>query len=169
MEFFAWADSTQADFSVDVENRFAARASGGVYFYTNPDLSAYVYLDGGSNSWMSSSDRNLKENIVEVDYRDVLKKLLTVPISTWNFKSASNDLPHMGPMAQDFYAAYGLGDDDTHISAMDGMGVSLAAIRGLYLDMREKNGELKSAVAKNSEEIKSLEKRLAALENRVAP
>ena len=166
---FVWADSTNNDFNVNADKRFAVRAAGGVYLYTTGDLTKFVYLDGDTNSWMSDSDRNLKENIVEVDGYGVLEKLLTVPISTWNFKTAGNDLPHMGPMAQDFYAAYGLGDDDTHISSMDGMGVSLAAILGLYLDMKEKNGELESLIEKQTEEIKCLEKRLVALYDRLTP
>ena len=190
---FAWADYTDADFSVSSANRFAVRASGGVYFYTNTDLSIYAYLAAGSGGWQTASDRNLKENIAEVDYSDVLDRLLAVPVSTWNYKTDEKKTPHMGPMAQDLYAAYGLGGDDTHISAIDGLGVSLAAIQGLYLDARKKNaaltGELKDMrslvdkqaalieeqaaemdkqavlMEEQAREIKSLAERLAALED----
>jgi hypothetical protein len=36
---------------------------------------------------------------------------------------------HIGPMAQDFYAAFGVGEDDRHITSIDEDGVALAAIK----------------------------------------
>ena len=48
----------------------------------------------------------------------------------------------MGPMAQDFYAAFGLGADDRHIVTVDADGVALAAIQGLRDMLREKDAEI---------------------------
>ena len=180
---FAWADSTNEDFIVSEPDRFAARASGGVYFYLTSDLSTYAYIDSSSGGWQTASDRNLKENIVEVNYVDVLRRLLSVSVSTWNYKTDEKKTPHMSPMAQDLYAAYGLGGDDTHISAVDGLGVSLAAILGVYFDAREKNAALTDALRdmkdlvdkqaqenkRQAEEIKTLEERLATLEKLIKP
>ena len=177
---FAWSDSSSLkDFTVTSPNQFAVRASGGVYFHLDTINSHLAYLTASSGGWQIVSDRNLKENIAEVDYSDVLDRLLAVPVSTWNYKTDEKKTPHMGPMAQDLYAAYGLGGDDTHISSIDGLGVSLAAIQGLYLDAREKNAELtgelkdmrslvnKQAVLmeEQAREIKSLAERLSALED----
>jgi hypothetical protein len=53
-------------------------------------------------------------------------------VSTWNYTAQDGSIRHMGPMAQDFRAAFGLGEDDTTISVVDEQGVALAAIQGLY-------------------------------------
>ena len=45
-------------------------------------------------------------------------------------------------MAQDFYAATGLGKDDLHISTLDSEGVALAAIRGLCQAALEKHAQI---------------------------
>src|SRR5262249_30463541 len=87
----------------------------------------------------SPSDRNLKKDIVPV-HHEVLEKLAAVPISTWSFKT--EDVRHMGPMAQDFAAAFGLGIDDTHVSPMDMAGVSMAAVQALNEVVQEKDKEI---------------------------
>ncbi len=102
-----------------------------------------------------TSDRNLKEAIVPVQANDVLARVAAMPISTWKFKN--DDVRHMGPMAQDFAAAFGLGADDTRISVTDIAGVSLAAIQALH----------QQASAKDAE-IADLKQRLAALEALIA-
>jgi predicted RNase H-like nuclease (RuvC/YqgF family) len=45
-------------------------------------------------------------------------------------------------MAQDFHAAFGLGEDDKHITTVDEEGVALAAIQGLNQKLKEKDGEI---------------------------
>jgi hypothetical protein len=59
----------------------------------------------------------------------------------------------MGPMAQDFRAAFGLGVSDELIDSVDPDGVALAAIQGLHELVREKD-----------ERIRALEERVARLE-----
>ena len=83
-----------------------------------------------------------------------------MPIQTWNAKGADPGIRHMGPTAQDFYAAFGLGGDDKHISTGDKDGVALAAIQGLY----QLNKELEAENAAQQAQIDALEARLAALE-----
>jgi hypothetical protein len=102
----------------------------------------------------SPSDVNLKKDIVPVGH-EVLAKLAAVPVSTWKFKSGDNFL-HMGPMAQDFAAAFGLGIDDKHVSPNDMAGVSMAAVRALNEVVQEKD-----------KEIAELKSRLDALEKMV--
>jgi len=88
------------------------------------------------------SDRNLKENFVPVSPREVLDKVAALPISRWNFKDDAAT-PHVGPMAQDFHAAFGLGTDERHIATVDADGVALAAIQGLNQKLETENAELK--------------------------
>jgi trimeric autotransporter adhesin len=110
------------------------------------------------------SDRNLKENFTPVNPREVLEKVAALPISRWNFKGDSVT-PHVGPMAQDFYAAFSLGTDDRHIATVDADGVALAALQGLNQKLEQKETEIAELKAKNE----SLEQRLVRLEQLFNP
>jgi len=79
----------------------------------------------------SFSDRNLKENFEDVDAAEALEKVAKLPVETWNYKFEDADTRHMGPMAQDFQKAFGLGNSDKVIVLLDAIGVALAAIKGL--------------------------------------
>jgi hypothetical protein len=77
------------------------------------------------------SDRNLKTAIEPVNEDSVLERLMTLPVSTWSYRSEGTGVRHLGPMAQDFQAAFGLGASDRTILQVDGDGVALAAIQAL--------------------------------------
>src|SRR6186997_3443544 len=77
------------------------------------------------------SDRASKENLTAVNPRDVLERVAQMPISTWNYKSQDTSVRHIGPMAQDFAAAFQVGEDQRRITTVDADGVALAAIQGL--------------------------------------
>jgi hypothetical protein len=127
---------------------------------TSPDARLKVVnarCDG--NTWIDSSDQNLKENFEPVDSRSVLEKVVALPITRWNYKTDPAS-PHLGPMAQDFHTAFGLGSDNTSIAAVDKDGVALAAIQGLHQLVKDKEAriqaleqtvaELKQLIANNS-------------------
>ncbi len=80
---------------------------------------------------LPSSDRALKANFGTVDAADMLARVAALPITTWNYRSDDATVRHIGPMAQDFAATFGVGADDRHIHPLDGQGVALAAIQGL--------------------------------------
>jgi hypothetical protein len=168
---FVWGDSSNSDIACQLDDEFVVRASGGVYLYTSSDLSSGAYLGPGLSNWNPlppPSDRNLKENVALVDPRTVLDKMLAVPISTWNYKSQEAEVRHMGPMAQDFYAAFGLGQDEGHISTIDADGVALAAIQGLHELSQEQAGRIEVLEAENADlrhELDSLAARVSALES----
>ena len=96
-----------------------------------------LYVNG---TFVSASDRNLKENFKPVSPREVLDKVATLPISRWNYKQDARS-EHVGPMAQDFYAAFKVGPDDKHIAVVDESGVALAAIQGLNQKLEEQKAE----------------------------
>jgi trimeric autotransporter adhesin len=102
------------------------------------DQSGNMTIAGTLNE---SSDRNRKENIESVSGEDVLRKLSGMPVSMWSYKE-DGGIRHIGPMAQDFRSAFGLGQDETHIAAVDAGGVALAAIQGLYRELQNKNVEI---------------------------
>jgi hypothetical protein len=103
----------------------------------------------------TTSDRNMKEKFAPVDNQEILERVAALPISRWNFK-ADAQTRHIGPMAQDFYAAFNVGTDDKHIATVDEDGVALAAIQGLNEKLKEKDAQ-----------IEALAKRLADLEQLV--
>lgn len=160
---FVWADATGGELSCQDENCFVARASGGVYFFTSSDLSAGARLPAGSGAWSTLSDRAAKANLQPVNRHDLLARLSRVPIQTWNYLSQDSSIRHMGPAAQDFYAAFGLGEDKRHISTVDADGVALGAIQGLYMLTQEQKSEIEALQAQNA----ALETRLTALEKLV--
>ena len=145
---FVWGDSTDADVASTTNNQFVARASGGVVFYSDPASASGVFLPPGGGAFSTLSDRNTKANISTVDVQAVLDRLVAIPIATWNYKSQNDTVHHMGPMAQDFAAAFGLGEDIKHISTVDADGVALAAIQGLNQKLKD---ELKQRDAVNAE------------------
>ncbi len=159
---FVLADATDADEPCVNDNRFVFRVTNAFYIWTTADHSAGVLLPSGGNAWSSVSDRAAKENFAPVDGREVLERLAAIPIQTWNYRSQDPAIRHIGPVAQDFYAAFGVGEDDTHISTVDADGVALAAIQGLYAQ----NQELAAENAALRQRVDALEARLTALEQR---
>ena len=67
-----------------------------------------------------------------VDGYEILDKLVALPISTWNYTWDPPTTRHLGPMAQDFMATFGLGDDDKVINMVDANGVNMVAIQALH-------------------------------------
>jgi type VI secretion system secreted protein VgrG len=113
------------------------------------------------------SDRNSKENLTALDPQATLAKVSALPVTQWSYKSDPADTKHIGPMAQDFHAAFGLnGGDDTHISVIDEGGVALAAIQGLNQKLTEKEAEIKSLQEK-ADKVDALEKQNDALAARL--
>jgi len=88
------------------------------------------------------SDRNIKANFAPVDEQEVLRKVAELPIETWNYTDREPGVRHIGPMAQDFMAAFGVGDSDRHIHLVDANGVNLAAIKALNARLEEKDAQI---------------------------
>jgi hypothetical protein len=134
--------STTTVLTAPAANSFAARAAGGVRFYTNAAMTAGAYLPAGSGSWSALSDVNMKENFRDLDGDDVLTKLARMPIREWNYKAQDAVIRHAGPTAQDFHAAFGLGEDPLRISTIDADGIALRAVQALETRTREFNEKL---------------------------
>jgi hypothetical protein len=175
---FVWSDGSaqqSADtFRNTANNEFAARATGGFRFRTNLGGTTGCNLPAGSGVFNCTSSRYTKENFSLVNGADVLSRLRNVPVSTWNYISEGNKVRHMGPMAEDFYQAFGLGTGNTAIGVQDLAGVSLAAIQSLdqrTTELQQRSAEVEQLRAQVGE-LRSLnvalEQRLAALEQKAS-
>ncbi|WP_285164749.1 tail fiber domain-containing protein [Shewanella goraebulensis] len=109
-----------------------------------------------ANNVLLTSDVNKKENFLSVDSTAILNAIAQLSISKWNYKSESENTQHIGPMAQQFYDLFGLGDSEKHISAIDSAGVSLAAAKALL----ELNNQKEKKIADLEQRLEKLEKAL---------
>lgn len=161
---FLFADSSPSGFHSAKSNEFAARATGGVRFVTGLDEAgqplAGVRLSPGSGSWSTLSAREAKANLMPVNGVKVLELLASMPLSTWNYVGQDSSVRHLGPMAQEFRSAFGLGEDDQHIDTVDADGVALAALQGVHRLLEQKDAQ----IASQQRQILSLEARVEALE-----
>jgi hypothetical protein len=121
--------------------------------------------DGGV--WTDNSDRNAKENFKPVDSREVLERVAALPVQEWNYKTEGPDVRHIGPVAQDFYAAFRTGADDKHLAALDSAGVALAAIQGLNEKLEEQLRQKEAQLESQQEQITELLHRLGVLEKKL--
>ena len=94
-----------------------------------------------------------KENFEDEDGEAALERIADLPIQSWTYKAEDASVRHLGPTAQDFYAAFGLGDSDKSIPTVDIDGVNMLAIQALEARTRD---------------LAELRQRLAALEAALA-
>ena len=136
-----------------------------------------IFLDSSGltvrGTFVSSSDRNMKEQFQPVDPCQALEKVAALPITTWSFKDDPRTR-HLGPMAQDFHAAFNLGFDDKHIATVDEGGVALAAIQGLNQKLENRSKQMGDRIQtselrglKSEARIESLEADNAKLQSQV--
>lgn len=131
---------------------------------TTSGVTEAMFVPGGNliiagnltaNGTLYTSSRALKDEIAPVDSALILEKIAALPISEWSYKKDEGKVRHIGPMSEDFNAAFGMkGSSDDRISSIDMSGITLAAVKELNEVMNEKNRE-----------IAILKDRLANLEN----
>ncbi len=141
-----------------------------IHFRAGDDVNTDMLIDGASGNVTISgaltvtsctgcsppSDRNLKANFSPANPRFILNRLASIPIQTWNYKNEPTAVRHIGPMAQDFSAAFGYGTNDKSLNTVDANGVTMAAIQGLY----QQNQELKGVVTQLRARLTQLERRM---------
>jgi len=182
---FVWADSTQRYFNpsddlenlnglwwADGTNTFNVRAAGGVMFVTGVSVSGFpstgITAGPGSGSWASHSDRNIKEHFADIDRQSILEKVARLPIQSWNYIAEGKNVRHLGPVAQDFRAAFGLGRNETTITTVDADGVALAAIQGLNQKLIESNLEKEAQINRLEQRVVDLTERVQKAETLAA-
>jgi hypothetical protein len=174
---FADASTTDSIEAV-ANNEFAARAAGGYRFRTNATLTTGCNLPAGSGVFSCASSRTLKDHFVAVDGEDLLSRMRTVPVNTWSYTAEGAQVKHLGPFAEDFRAAFGLGVDNISIGLLDIDGVNFAAARALEArttaqaeqirTLQTENASLRSDVETLRAQNASFEARLRQLEQAAA-
>jgi hypothetical protein len=163
VEGLAQLGSVTVGGNMDISGNVGIGAVSPQYLLVVGNSASPAYCDG--TTWQNGSDRNSKEDFTAINPRDVLEKVSALPITEWKYKVEADGTEHLGPMAQDFHAAFGLnGPDDKHIATVDEEGVALAAIQGLNQkvedQLKEKDDELHALKQQND----SLAGRLNELE-----
>jgi hypothetical protein len=133
-------ESTTDSVRNQADNEFRIRYNGGIRLRVSTAANGNTPGAGGNvgcdltvavPSWTCASSRTLKENYRLVDGEEVLGRIRTLPITTWNMIGGDRAVRHLGPVAEDFYAAFGLGLGETTIGLGDIDGVNLAAAKAL--------------------------------------
>jgi len=151
-------DSTSAEFEIKNNDEIRIGENGADWLLFDSSGNATIANDLTVNgTFTDSSDINRKEAFAPVDPTEVLETLAGLEITTWQYRDDARGARHMGVMAQDFFAAFGLGHDDRYLTSIDRDGVAMAAIIGLHRANEEKEAR-----------IRDLEARLAALEDAMA-
>jgi hypothetical protein len=157
---FVFGDnSTTTPVAPAADNQFVIRAAGGSTLYSDAAMTAGVSLPAGGGAWASVSDAAMKTNFRELDGNEILAKLARMPIREWNYVTQDASIRHVGPSAQDFRAAFGLGDSDRTISTLDPDGIALRAIQTLDSRSQEARASIERLEAENA----ALRAELAAL------
>lgn len=140
-------------------NEFLVRAAGGVAFYTNAGLTTGLRLAPSGSQWLGLSDVHSKHLFRDLHGEEVLGKLARMPIREWSYTAQDASIRHVGPTAQDFRAAFGLGEDPLRIGSMDADGIALAAAQALEARTRalqEENEALKAALDELRREVREM-------------
>ncbi len=121
-----------------------------------------------AQSFTNVSDRASKTGFEPIDASDVLTRVTQLPLSQWSYRNEPS-VRHLGPVAQDFRAAFGLGEDERTISTVDSAGVALAAIQGLNAKLEAENNALREDNTAIRDELVALQQQLTDLRALLAP
>jgi hypothetical protein len=154
---FVWSDGTEGasslKFAATGSAQFDALASNGFTFQNSAPGATFVGCTITTGSLSCTSDRNAKRAFEPISDQEILRALSALPIDTWSYKLDRTGTRHIGPTAQDFQAAFHVGNNPRLIGTLDEGGVALAGVQGLY-----------RMVLKQEAQIAALEAQVAALE-----
>ena len=146
------------------DGTFTVRSEGGARFYTANGIVG-AQLPAAATAWDALSDSNSKTDFEPIKPREILSKVAALPVKAWHYKHDRKRL-YIGPMAQDFHGAFGLGSSDKTISTLDSDGVMYAAIQGLVEELKDRDakiGELEASGAGLKTKMEAMEERLNSL------
>ncbi len=152
---------------------FVSDSSGALRITMDDLIAGATYIDVGNGAslsngggWTNASSRALKHAFAAVDPADILRRVRALPITTWSYRDSAEGR-HLGPVAEDFKAAFGLAGDGKSIPTVDADGVALAAIQGLDARLDDERNALRAENAALREQFDGLRKSLEALNARL--
>ena len=151
---FAFADRSSSETYTALDNQFAVRAHGGIGFNSGTNIGCD--LPAGVGAWACTSSRLAKEGFADVDGEAVLAKLARIPIQRWFY--LGTPAAHVGPTAEDFYGAFGLGEGTTTITTVDADGIALLGVQTL----ERRTAELRAELASLRSELAAIRHEMAA-------
>ena len=174
-------ESTTDSVRNQADNEFRIRYNGGIRLRVSTAANGNTPGAGGNvgcdltvavPSWTCASSRTLKTDFLAVDGEDVLWRVRNTPVTTWVMTGGDHRIRHMGPVAEDFYQAFGLGLGETTIGLGDIDGVNFAGVKALEARttaLAAQLDEARGAIAARDARIAELEARLTRLEGLLAP
>jgi hypothetical protein len=152
---FAWfRDGSHADAALEP-------GAGGALMMTLGTNAGTPVGVARAQQFVNVSDRDAKTAFEPVDPIDVLARVLQLPLAQWSYTTTPGER-HLGPMAQDFRAAFGLGSDDKTIATIDADGIALAAIQGLHATLEAERAARDAEIAQLRRELAALRAELVA-------
>lgn len=165
-------------FRASVNNSANWRVASGFRIYTSGNLTTGVTIQNGTSVsnwgqsaaviststgaflstggiWQNASSRKLKDNFTAIDPREILRKVVSLPVQMWNYKVEGTKFRHIGPVSQDFYRIFNVGTSDEAIGTVDADGVALAAIQGLNEELKDRDKKIEQ-LEKEIKEQKAL-------------
>ena len=157
------------------------RVSGGFRIFTSSNLTTGITLQSGATTsnwgqtnaviststgallttggvWTNASDVNRKHLFSAISDDVILAKLRDLPISEWSYKAEDDAVRHLGPTAQDFMAAFKLGDDERAIGTVDEIGVALAGVKAVDARATSQEQRIRNLEQENTDLRRRLEK-----------
>lgn len=183
---FVFSDRSSVDtLRAGVNHSATWRVSGGFRIFTSSNLSTGVTLQSGSSVsnwgqssaviststgamlttggvWQNASDINRKHEFAAVSGEDILERLRGLSINSWSYRNESGGVRHLGPVAQDFYAVFGLGTDSLSIGTVDADGVALVAAQALEARTSTQAARIE-ALERENDDLRARLERLEAL------
>ncbi|TAE21851.1 MAG: hypothetical protein EAZ91_24585 [Cytophagales bacterium] len=154
-------------------NQLTARFRGGFRFISDYNtetgaINAGAVLVPGGNSWAAISDSTRKERFQPLNHAEVLGKLGSLRLGSWNYKGQPGQR-HYGPMAQDFFARFGhdgIGTIgcDTLLAGHDFTAITLAGVQALIKENEQLKAKMARMESQTNAKLDQANARLEALE-----
>jgi len=164
---FVYGDNSTTDTVKNTaKDQFMVRAAGGYIFYSSSDLTMGVELAPGGGSWSMISDRTKKRNITRLAPLSYNKMFDTLQVFSWEYKGQTT--AHIGPMAQDIYGIFDVGEVPHYINMIDNDGIAFLGIKMLNekvnnLSTIEDLDEKANEIEREKESLEEMERRINLL------
>jgi hypothetical protein len=114
-----------------------------------------IFGSSRATAHLTTSTRSAKQGFQPIDNQEILSKVASLPITRWSFIKDPNSDLHIGPVAEDFRAAFNLGMDDKTIATVDADGIALASIQALHSQLQVKDEQI-SDLLRRVEQLEAL-------------